>query len=100
MKLKRGVKVQGVRSELLLALSIADGIWRDHGRELVVTSLLDSKHSMTSLHYTGCAADLRTRYFDAPTRQKVSDALGNALTRDYDVIVEKDHIHLEYQPRR
>ena len=100
MKLKRNVRVLGIRPELLLALQVADGIWREHGKDLVVTSVTDSKHSMTSLHYAGCAADLRVRYFDAPTRQNVAEALINALTKEYQVMLEPDHIHLAYRPRR
>lgn len=100
MKLKDGVTVMGIRPELVLALFIADRIWAGLGQELVVTSVTDGKHSRTSLHYAGQAADLRVNYFDAPTRQKAADRLKDALGLDYDVIIEPDHIHLEFQPRR
>ena len=99
MKIKSGVNPFGVRNEITIALLVADGVWRDNGQELVVTSLNDSKHSRESLHYAGAAADLRTRYFSNPesVAQQLREALGN--NPDYDVVVEKDHIHLEHQPK-
>jgi hypothetical protein len=100
MKLKHGVKLTGVRPELIIGLRVADGVWRDFGQELVVTSLLDGHHSSRSLHYAGFAADLRTRYFEADKKREVSDALEDALPDDFDVVLEGTHIHLEYQPCR
>ncbi len=100
MRLKTGVNTFGLRPELLLGLMVADAVWREHGRELVVTSLNDGRHSKTSLHYAGCAADLRTRYFHDVERvaADLRDALG--YNPDYDVVEERDHIHFEYQPKR
>ena len=102
MKLKKGVTPNGLMPQLLLALMVADQVWADNGQELVVTSLNDSKHSRTSLHYAGCAADLRTRYFDPDQVETIAELLREALGNcpDYDVVVESDHIHLEWQPKR
>ena len=102
MRFKRGINPQGIRSELLLALVVADGVWSKHGQNLVITSLNDSRHSRTSLHYSGQAADLRTRYFDDSIKMRVADDLRDALGNhpDYDIILESDHVHLEYQPKR
>ena len=101
MKFKdSSVKVQGIRPELLLALQIADNVYKMHEEELVITSLADGFHTITSLHFTGCAADLRTRYFDANEKHEVVKELKDRLTNDYDVVLERDHIHLEYQPKR
>lgn len=63
MKLKKGVKVIGIRPGLLVALMVADGIYLKKGKELVVTSINEGKHSATSFHYSGAGVDLRTRYF-------------------------------------
>jgi hypothetical protein len=102
MKLKVGVNPLRIQPELLLALYVADTVWRDNAQELVVTSLNDSVHSKASLHYAGCAADLRTRYFTDEKKAEVAEQLRLSLgsNPDYDVVVEKDHIHLEYQPKR
>lgn len=101
MKFKPGVNPFGLRPELLVALVAADNIWRMLGGELVVTSINDGKHSRTSLHYTGAAADLRTRDFSDDIKQTAAWNLRSALgdNPDFDVVVEEDHIHLEYQPK-
>jgi hypothetical protein len=100
MRLKKGVNPMGIRNELMIALIIASDVWKENDRGLVITSLNDSNHSKTSLHYSGCAADLRSRYFENPEQIAVDlrNRLGN--NPDYDVVVEKDHIHLEWQPKR
>ncbi len=100
MKLKPDVKVQGLRPEILLAIMVAKDAYKEAGTELVITSLVDGKHSETSLHYTGCAVDIRTRNLPQNFRDYTQIRIRDALTRDYDVVLEKDHIHIEYQPRR
>ena len=100
MILKEGVKINGTRPEIVFALNVCDAVYSKYGEELVITSLNDGKHSITSLHYAGCAADLRTHYFDIDEVKIVASDIRSRLGLDYDVIVEKDHIHLEFQPRR
>ena len=100
MRLKDNtVKIQGIRPELLFALNVADIVWMERGQELVLTSLGDGKHSKASLHYSGNAADLRTNYFDSDEKKSAASSLKSKLNIDYDVVVEKTHIHLEYQPK-
>jgi len=100
MKLKgNNVWPAALEPAVLLALFIADQIWNELGQELVVTSLNDSTHSETSLHYIGNAADLRTRYFTDEIKEKAAAMLKEKLNKHYDVVVEKTHIHLEYQPK-
>jgi hypothetical protein len=102
MTLKPGVLPNGLRVELLLAIQIASEVWKRHGQELVITSLNDSKHRNTSLHYAGAAVDFRTRYFIGDQAATVADDLREALGKnpDYDVVLEETHIHLEWQPKR
>lgn len=92
--------MQGMRPELILAIMVADGVYASLGQELVITSLLDGTHSNTSLHYTGCAVDFRTRYFKPGEAEKARNDISGRLTSDYDVILEKNHLHVEYQPRK
>lgn len=101
MILKNGVCPKMIRPELLLALNIANKVWEKNSQDLVVTSLNDGEHSRGSLHYCGQAADLRTRYFTEEVKIMVADDLINALGRHtgYDVVIEKDHIHIEWHPK-
>jgi len=94
------ISTQGIRPELVLALWVCDMVYSEFGKELVITSINDSKHKFSSLHYAGAAADLRTRYFDSETVKKVVSKIKSKLNIDYDVILENDHIHIEFQPKR
>lgn len=60
----------------------------------------ESKHSFSSLHYNGCAVDVRTRYFTDDEKYALGDMLRQRLTDEFDVVVESTHIHVEYQPKR
>ena len=101
MKLKKGVKVMGIKPETLFAMVIANGVvenfWKDY--EMTVTSVTDSTHGIGSKHYIGQAFDIRTKDMpekgDIPALLKyLREYLGNG----YDVVFEKDHIHIEFDP--
>lgn len=96
MKIKEGVIIQGLAIEMRSVLINAEKIWREFDAELVVTSALDGLHSAGSLHYYGYALDFRTRDFSPDVRLKVADRLRQALGRNYRVLVEVTHIHVEY----
>lgn len=98
MRLKPGVKIQGLRPEALLGIIIARDVFSSFGADLIVTSVCEGAHSLTSLHYSGCAFDCRIHELDDP--QEVRDTLAGSLGSDFDVLLEGTHIHVEYQPRR
>ncbi len=107
MRLKDdSVSLVGVCPQIVFALAVATRIYEAHGVELVITSCNDATHSETSLHYDGRAVDLRTRNLEPdsshPYRRPapVAREIGERLGRDFDVVLESDHIHLEWQPRR
>ena len=99
MKIKNGVEVNGLRPEILLAIFIADGIWNKHGQELVITSCTDGKHGRGSKHYIGNAFDGRTRYFNEDEKHAILIELKNSLGEQYDVVLESDHMHIEFDPK-
>lgn len=96
MRLKAGVKATGVKTEILLALNIADAVWARAGKELVVTSLTEGAHSGNSRHYIGMAADLRTRYFSENKKADVFLELKDALGSGYGCVYHDTHIHVQY----
>lgn len=99
MNLKKGVNCSGVNPEILLALLVADGIYQDFGYDMTVTSLKDGKHMMKSLHYVGKAADIRISNVRKMDTIHIFKALIEALTDDFDVVLEPTHIHIEYDPK-
>ncbi len=102
ISLKTDVKLHDLRGPIILLIMIAHGIYQKNGHNLVVTSLNDGKHSTTSLHYDGAAVDLRTTAAGIlpDVIKKIHAELKKAVVKDFDVILEEDHIHVEYQPRR
>ena len=100
MILKPGVSVRGLRPEMCVALQVAEPIFLGEGVALVVTSAVDGRHKRGSLHYVGLAVDLRTR--DLATkknRTRVHKKLRKALGDEYDVVLEKTHMHVEFDPK-
>lgn len=45
ISLKAGVRVLGLRPELLLALMVAEPLWTQQGAELVLTSGIEGTHT-------------------------------------------------------
>ena len=97
MQLKPGVRIYGIRPEMVWALSACSEVYRKEGYELVVTSISEGKHQRASKHYTGCAADLRMHML--PNPGLIVQFLRQALGEDFDVVLEKDHIHIEFDPK-
>jgi hypothetical protein len=92
-RIKPGVSPWGF-ANILAAVSRAPS-----AIEIVITSGTEGQHKSGSLHYKGHAADIRRRNFpsEAAVRQFMA-ALKSELGEDYDVILEADHIHCEYDP--
>ena len=98
MKFKANVNLNGAQGVIINAMSQVDFIYSNFGQELVVTSVMDGVHSKNSLHYKGLAFDTRTWYFTKSVLEDLLVCLRIALGSDYDVVLEKDHFHIEYDP--
>ncbi|HEX9768458.1 MAG TPA: hypothetical protein VGA50_04705 [Kiloniellales bacterium] len=97
--LKPDVDVGGIRPELVLAVAFAIPVFAAHGAACVVTSARDGRHSRGSLHYAGLAIDLRSLDLPPADWEIVRDQLAQALGPQYDVVLERDHFHVEFQPK-
>jgi hypothetical protein len=100
LTIKPGVRIVGVRPELLLAIMAASEIYRDLGHKLTLTSVVDGRHSTGSRHYSGAAFDCRTRDLTAEQANQICKQLKSDLGQDFDVLLEADHIHVEYDPKQ
>jgi len=99
IKIKHGVKILGVKPEAVLAVTICDGVMTKYGVECVLTSVTDSKHGRGSFHYLGFAFDLRSRDLTSNERNQVLLDLKDALGPEFDVVLESDHFHIEWNPK-
>jgi hypothetical protein len=104
IELKTGVRILGLRPEMLLAVQVAESLWQAEGVTLVVTSAMDGVHSANSGHYRGCAVDFRTNTLAPGRVAAVVRALAAALGPDFFVLYEAEgtpnaHCHAEYRPQ-
>ena len=99
-KLKKGVIVNGIKSEMVVAMLAAYSFCQDISKDCVRTSALDSKHSKTSLHYIGYALDFRTRDMNKSEQEMFRISMLGTLSDEYDVVLEGNHLHVEFQPKR
>lgn len=95
--IKNGVDLRGLSPQMAIAYTIACKCYGQY--DCVITSASDGKHGPNSLHYSGQALDLRTRHIHGQGLQLVVDKLRESLGSQFDVVLESDHIHLEFDPR-
>ena len=65
------------------------------GYEVTITSGCDGRHMINSSHYKGKAIDFRTSDFPKDLivwKDRIQAALGNC----YFVLLEKDHLHVQW----
>lgn len=100
MMIKPGVDLRGLCPQLAIAYTIALDVYREKaGTVCVITSASDGTHGPNSLHYRGKALDLRTNSLRPDQIHPVFVALKTALGAQFDVVLESDHIHLEFDPK-
>lgn len=106
MRLKKGVSLKGMQPQLMVGILAADWLCRESCMELVITSVTDGKHKVGSRHYDGCAFDMRTWSFKTEEAKKLfvetlqvrlNGERGN-FAGEWDVVLEKTHIHVEWDP--
>lgn len=96
MIIKAGVDISRLKPEIRKTLKgIASIVWRCTGLELVITSTYEGTHGENSLHYANLAIDIRNKPIDCDTEAEIKKWLG----KDYDVIQERTHLHIEYDPK-
>lgn len=97
MKFKEGVDLVGVQDVIVQTWPAIDKVHKKlTGREATVTSVMDGVHQEGSLHYKGLAEDIRIWDVLETFKKRLEEALG----LEFEVILEKDHIHIEYDPHR
>lgn len=99
MQIKPGVNLEGICPEMVLAAIILSHVYNKFGYDCTITSANDSEHMGQSLHYKGRALDFRTRDVAAGAVEKIVETAKSWLGKQYDVVLEKDHIHVEFDPK-
>ncbi len=102
--LKDGVRINGAHfnPEIVKILDVARDTAPKMERGTVwVTSANDSRHYDDSLHYKNQAFDIRIYNIIGDVQHEAklwAKRIQVVLGLDYDVLYEKNHIHVEYDP--
>lgn len=99
LKLKdSSVNIDGISMEIVEALYACMTVCNAKGMQsVVITSAIDGQHSPKSLHYSGNAVDIRSRNW--PDSIGMAQQIREILGQDFDVILEVDHLHIEFDPK-
>lgn len=100
-RIKKGVNIENLCKEIKYCLeNIQSACRKLEGKEYImtITSGNDSIHMKNSLHYENKAIDIRSKDMKYPVGTTLY--IRKALGKNYDVILERDHIHIEYQPKK
>lgn len=100
---KEGVAYDTAAAESLEVIDeiirAADSVYTEHEKDVTVTSLMDGNHKRGSKHYIGHAVDLRIWGIPEMELEEIVSEIQIYLGDDFDVILEKTHIHCEYDPK-
>lgn len=101
IQLKTRVNPYGLHPRVKSAIVLcADIIDQTAGEECVVTSLCDGVHGTDSYHYLLGAFDARTRHLTEEEQEGVAERLARKLGSEWDVVLESDHLHVEWDAGR
>lgn len=94
--IKAGVSIERLKRPVRRILNKLVVIYASYGYDLIITSTYEGTHSPSSLHYDDNAIDV-----DDPPEHKedLTRKIKDSLGKDFDVILESDHIHIEYDPK-
>ena len=108
LAMKPGVRLHGLRAEMVVAIEVVRGVFEEHGVALcVITAASDGTHQQLGGHYQGDALDFRTTSLTGPPREDplalVASLLRGRLGPDFFVLMEgvntpNEHLHVEWRP--
>lgn len=93
MLLKAGVDISRLHRPVRRVLGTLERLYPD----FIITSTYEGTHSPPSLHYAHDAIDVRP--VTAAGKQVDPDVVRDALGPSFDVVPERTHIHIEYDPK-
>ena len=95
MNFKPGIPNDTLEKEILVGAKVLEQVFLEK-LEMTITSTTDGEHMKGSLHYSGKAVDIRTRDLDPAMRYDIFIEAKKRLSPDFDLVMEGDHYHLEY----
>ena len=100
LKIKKGVVLVMIGgSPICFIIEVGLKVFDSASYDMIVTGALDGKHCANSYHYKLAALDLRNRHIPVDERPGICEEMQTQLGKDYQVIDEGDHFHIEYDPK-
>lgn len=96
---KPGVVINGISLKMLQGVCYAAEMYEILGLPFVVTSIMEGVHKEGSRHFSGNAIDIRTSNVPRKTWLKIVEELTDYLPKSFQIVLEIDHIHIEYDPK-
>ena len=101
MRLKnKNVRIENLIPLMVKSLPIIEKACKEiegENYDMTITSGNDGAHKKGSLHYINRAIDIRSKDMKSPI--EVVLRIKQRLGRNFDVIYEFNHIHIEYDPK-
>jgi conjugal transfer mating pair stabilization protein TraG len=94
LKLKPGVQAPSILVIAAAAINAKNFLLMQ--TNTVITSANDSEHMAGSLHYRDRALDFRTADMAPRQIEQWADEIRKRLGAGFDVVIERDHIHVEH----
>jgi len=95
----RRCKIRHLESASAAVFTIVEQVYQARGLDPEITSIDDEPHGTSSRHWYGGAWDVGVRGINLETRKVIEIELRRRLGTDFDVVLEGDHIHIEWEPR-
>lgn len=100
MWVKNGISFEKLQACMFAAIIVANEFCKENEKACMITSGNDGQHMANSLHYIGRALDFRTREMDEALQFKFVQYMRERLDTCYDIVLEKDHLHVEYDENK
>jgi len=96
MLIKLGVSIERLNRKARRGLEVVAAVYAEFGHEAVISGTWEADHKASSLHYANDAFDVR---LPPDGVLRIAAEIRERLGGDFDVVLEKDHIHIEYDPK-
>ena len=96
MLIKAGVDISRLKREIRRSLHKVEAIYNKYNEELIITSTYEGNHGAGSLHYANDAYDARKANLNRPL---ITNEIKKELGKHFDIVIECDHLHIEYDPK-
>jgi len=98
LTIKKGVRFAKLSPQMVLAAITTYAAFHALGVDCTITGGTEPGHDPRLLHPRGGALDFRIHHVSRAYAQTLTDQIARALGDNYDVILKRDHIHIEYDP--